>query len=110
MKALGIISMVFAIISIFVPVIGPYLTVVCAFIIAFSAGPGLTFGLVAIGINLLNVIFLSPSLWITAGTSGIVESSNMLMNMGILFIGAQVIAMIVLFLVHKVWKNKQKNA
>ena len=85
MKALGIIAMIFAIISIFVPVVDPYLTILCALLAAFAGGPGLTFGAVAIGVNLLNVSFLSPSLWLMAGaaaaeTQG--SGSDILLGMG----------------------------
>ena len=110
MKALGIIAMIFAIIAIFVPIVGPYLTIVCALLAAFSAGPGLTFGVVAIGLNILNVAFLSPSLWLMAGAS---ESQNtgsggdVLLGMGVLFIGVQVIAIIMLTIIHMMWKKKQ---
>ena len=110
MKALGIIAMIFAIVAIFVPVVGPYLTILCALLAAFAAGPGLTFGAVAIGVNILNVTLLSPSLWIMASAS---ESKNagsgrdMLLGMGELFIGAQVVAAMILVTVHKTWKKKQ---
>lgn len=95
MKALGIIAMIFAVIAIFVPVIGPYLTIVCAFMAAFSAGNGLTFGAVAIRVNLINISVLSPSLWITAVAASAQKSDqasadDVIMGMGAVFIGAQV--------------------
>jgi hypothetical protein len=108
MKALGIIAMIFAIVSIFVPVIGPYLTIVCALLAAFAGGAGLTYGAVAIGVNILNVAFLSPSLWILAGaaeaeTQG--SGSNVILGMGVIFIGIQVVAALVLIIVHSIWKK-----
>jgi len=108
MKALGIIAMIFAIVAIFVPVLGPYLTIVCALLAAFAGGAGLTYGAVAIGVNILNVALLSPSLWIMAGaaeaeTQG--SGSDVLLGMGILFIGIQVIAAVVLIIVHSIWKR-----
>ncbi len=105
MKVLGIISMIFAIVAIFVPIVGAYLTIVCGLLAAFSAGEGITFGLVAIGINILNIIFLSPSLWVMAGMSDV--DNDILLGMGIVFIGVQIIALIVLFWIHKSWKKKQ---
>jgi hypothetical protein len=111
-KALGIIAMIFAIVAIFVPVFGPYLTLVCALIAAFSAGPGLTFGIVAIGVNVLNVAFLSPSLWLLATAAESNETgagSDVLVGLGILFISAQVLAAIVLGIVHFAWKRKQPD-
>ena len=101
MKALGIIAMILAIVSIFVPVMGPYLTVISASLAAFSAGPGLTFGAVAIGVNILNVLFLSPSLWLAAGLSEAEQTGSgddMLLGMGVFFIGTQIIATIILLL------------
>jgi len=110
MKALGIIAMIFAVIAIFVPIVGPYLTIVVALFAAFSAGPGLTFGAVAIGINIINVIFLSPSLWATAGLAEAGEAGTgdaVLAGMGVFFIGTQIIAGVVLIIIHKFWKKKQ---
>lgn len=110
MKALGITAMIFAIVAIFVPIVGPYLTVVCALLAAFSAGIGITFGAVAIGINLLNVIFLSPSLWLMAGaaeTENAGSGSNVLLGMGVFFIGIQIVAAVILILMHMFWKKKQ---
>lgn len=112
MKALGITAMIFAIVSIFVPVVGPYLTIVCALLASFSAGPGITFGAVAIGVNILNVSFLSPSLWLMAGvaeseTQG--SGSNVLLGMGVIFIGIQIVAAAILIGIHIMWKKKQKT-
>jgi hypothetical protein len=126
MKALGITAMIFAVIAIFVPLAGPYLTIVDALLAAFAAGPGLTFGVVAILINILNVVFLSPSLWITAGAVGgaaevALQASNgtdaltgdavasVLAGMGVIFIGVQVVAVIVLAVVHVIWRGRQKQ-
>lgn len=112
MKALGITAMIFAIISIFVPFVGPYLTIVGALLAAFSAGPGITFGTVAILVNLLNVIFLSPSLWLTAGMAEadqVGSGDAVLAGMGIIFIGAQLVAIIILSIIHMLWKKKQKT-
>lgn len=109
MKALGIIAMIFAIIAIFIPVAGPYLTIICALLAAFSAGSGLTYGAVAIGINILNVTFLSPSLWILAGAAEAGNQgsgSSVILGMGVVFIGIQIIAAVVLIIVHLVWKKK----
>lgn len=113
MKALGIIAMIFAIISIFVPVVGPYLTILCALLAAFAGGPGLTFGAVAIGVNLLNVSFLSPSLWLMAGAAAAESQesgSDILLGMGVMFIGVQIVAAIVLMIVHSAWKKRQTPA
>ena len=112
MKALGITAMVFSIIAVFVPIVGPYLTLVCALLAAFAAGPGLTFAVVAILVNILNVIFLSPSLWLTAGLAESDQAGSgyaVLAGMGIFFVGAQVVAIIILVVIHMLWKNKHRN-
>ena len=112
MKALGITAMIFAIVAIFVPIIGPYLTLVCALLAAFSGGRGLTYGAVAILVNMLNVIFLSPSLWLTAGMAeneSAGAGSNVLLGMGVVFIGVQVVAAVVLIVVHLIWKSSQSK-
>jgi len=110
MKALGITAMVIAIIAIFVPVIGPYLTFVTAILAAFAAGPGVTFGAVALLVNMINVFFLSPSLWITAAA---VESevegagAGVLAGMGVVFTAVNIIAALVLIVMHVLWKRRQ---
>jgi len=112
MKALGITAMIFAIVAIFVPIVGPYLTIVCALLAAFSAGPGITFGAVAIGVNILNVTFLSPSLWMMAGaaeTENAGSGSDVLLGMGVVFIGIQIVAAVILILMHIFWKKKQAS-
>lgn len=111
MKALGIIAMIFAIIAVFVPVIGPYLTIVCALLAAFAAGPGITFGAVAIGVNILNVMFLSPSLWIVAGASEAQTAgsgASVLLGMAVVLIGIQLLAAAVLITVHMFWRRNNK--
>lgn len=113
MKALGITAMIFAIVAIFVPILGPYLTVVGALLAAFAAGPGITFAVVAILINLLNVLLLSPSLWLAAGMAEVDEAGaghRVLTGLGILLIGAQIVAAIVLAIVHRSWKRRQVQA
>ena len=110
MKALGIIAMIFSIVAIFTPIIGPYLTFVCALLAAFSAGPGVTFGLVAIGINIINIVFLSPTLWVASGIVAMSQKSgsgsSAIAETGAVFIGAQIVAAIVLLNVHSNWKKK----
>lgn len=110
MKALGITAMIFAIVAIFIPIIGPYLTLVCALLAAFAAGPGLTFGVVAILVNLLNVTFLSPSLWLTAGIAEADQAGSgdaVLAGMGVIFVGTQIVALIILTFIHLLWKSKK---
>lgn len=62
MKALAIIALVFAGLSIFIPVVGVFLAMLCSLLalVAFRSQPtlaGVTFGL-----NIVSTAFLSPSL------------------------------------------------
>ncbi len=126
MAALGITAMIIAIVAIFVPIVGPYLTLLCALMAAFAGGRGLTFGIVAILLSTINIIFLSPSLWITAfslataaGTAAgasaetsevaIEVGGGILAGMGIILIGAQVLALIVLIVVHLIFGRNQQR-
>lgn len=122
MAALGITAMIIAIVAIFVPIVGPYLTLLCALMAAFAGGRGLTFGIVAILLSTINIIFLSPSLLITAASVGtaagtLAESSEVaievgggiLAGMGIIFLGAQVLALIVLIVVHLIFGRNQQR-
>jgi len=65
MKALAIVAMIFAIVAIFVPVVGVFLTlgVSVMALISFRSEP--TFSGVAFGVNIINTAFLSPSLVLT---------------------------------------------
>ncbi len=113
MKALGITAMIFAIVAIFVPVFGPYLTLLGALLAALAGGPGLTFGVVAILVNILNIAVLSPSLWLTAGMAEAEkpgEGAMVLAGMGILLIGAQIAATMVLGVVHAIWRKSNTHA
>jgi hypothetical protein len=122
MAALGITAMIIAIVAIFVPIVGPYLTLLCALMAAFAGGKGLTFGIVAILLSTINIIFLSPSLWITAATVATAAGASaetsevaieiggvILAGVGIIFIGAQVLALIVLIVVHLIWRSFQPS-
>lgn len=97
MKAMGITAMIVAVMSVFVPIVGVYLTIVSALIAAFAAGPGLTFAAVAILINLINLVFMSPSLWITLASA----HSSGGTGPGAFLVAAQVIAGIVVAFIHK---------
>lgn len=97
MKALGITAMILAVMSVFVPIMGVYLTIVSALIAAFAAGPGLTFAAVAILVNLINLVFMSPTLWITQASA----HSSGGTGPGAFLVAAQVIAAVVLAFIHK---------
>lgn len=102
MKALGITAMIVAIVSIFMPLVGVYMTVVAGILAAFAAGPGITFAGVAIMVNLVNLVFMSPSLWITQASA----HSSGGTGPGAFLVAVQVIAAIVLAFVHKAKMKK----
>ena len=66
MKAFGIAALVISIIAIFVPLLGALLAGVAGVLAIFAAGQGTTLGLAAVLINLVNIVFLSPTLVIPA--------------------------------------------
>jgi hypothetical protein len=109
MKALGICAMVVAIFAIFLPILGPYVTPVAALLAAFAAGEGLTFSIVALVLNAVNIVFLSPSLYLTAGGEAMFFGTGGVITGGlvVMLLGAQVIAAIVLGVVHS---NTKKPA
>jgi hypothetical protein len=105
MKALGIIAMVVAIVSIFVPIVGVYLTLLAAALAAFAAGEGFVFALVAIGVNVVSLLFLSPMLWVANEVQKGGANEGGAVSLAIFLLAAQALAA---FLV--VRKNKKLAA
>jgi hypothetical protein len=102
MKALGIAAMVIAILSIFVPLGGVYLTLVSALLAAFAGGPGVSFAGAALIINLFNLALLSPSLWITQASAHSTGGTGP----GLFLVAAQILAAVILALVHRARMKK----
>ncbi|MBU2714261.1 hypothetical protein [Zooshikella harenae] len=74
MKALSIVALVFSALSIFIPVGGVFIAMLCSLmaIIAFRSQP--TLSGVTFGINIINTAFLSPSIMISdAASSGALD-------------------------------------
>jgi hypothetical protein len=65
MKALAIVALSFAALSIFIPVMGVFLAILCSVLalIAFRSEP--TLAGITLGINIINTAFLSPSIVIS---------------------------------------------
>jgi len=61
MKALSIVALVFAGLSIFVPVVGVFIALLCSVLALISFRSEPTLSGVAFGINIINTAFLSPS-------------------------------------------------
>jgi hypothetical protein len=94
-KSFGISSLVVAIISIFIPVYGVYLTLISGALAAFSYSKGFPLGLSAIIINIINIFFASPSLDMLTAMSGHG------MSIRTFYIVAQVIALSILVMINK---------
>ena len=71
-KGLGIAALVVAIISIFIPFVGTWLTLLAGLLAAFAYGPGIALAIGSIIINIVHLFFFSPLLWVSHG----VASSN----------------------------------
>jgi uncharacterized membrane protein len=107
-KGLGIAALVIAIISIFVPFIGTWLTLVAGLLAVFAFGPGLAFGIAAIVINVVHILFFSPLLWATQGAMSVgaaAEGANVVFLPWILIL-IQGGALVGLFVLHKSFKQK----
>lgn len=106
-KGLGISALVLAIVSIFIPVLGPWLTVVAAALAAFAYGPGFALGLSSIIINLVNIFVLSPTVWLAMGANAaaVSQGGKSVLSVGTTLFVAQAIALAVLI----VFNMKQKD-
>ena len=100
-KVMGILSIVLAGISIFIPVVGVYLTVVSAILAALSYGKSALLGYIAIGVNFLSLFFLSPLLWVAATAENADENS--IAGLVWFLLAAQVLSLVFL-----IWKSKKK--
>lgn len=69
MKAIAILALVFASVSIFVPVIGLFIAMLCSVLALISFRSQPTLAGIAFGINIISTAFLSPMLFVAEGTS-----------------------------------------
>jgi hypothetical protein len=67
MIAFGISSLFFAILAVFVPLFGIYISGISGFLSWMSAGKGTPLGAAAVIINLINIFFLSPGYMLVVG-------------------------------------------
>ena len=94
-----------AIVSIFIPILGPWHTIVAGALAAFAYGEGFALGLSSIIINLVNIFGMSPTVWIAMGTSALAaEQGKSIVSGGTILFVAQVIALAALV----VFNKKQK--
>ncbi|ORF47093.1 hypothetical protein B5799_13730, partial [Gilliamella apicola] len=92
--SLSIIALIFSALSIFIPVMGIYIAIICSIfaLITFCKEPtisGITFG-----INIISTAFLSPTLALTAG-------------LYIFFVGFHIVLMLIAFIILFVLKRKK---
>ena len=108
-KVLGIIAIVIAGLSIFIP-FGAFLaSTLGALLIVFAWKDGAIFGYIAGGLNIINVIFLSPSVWIVMGATEALEGGSGL-STGVILVAVQVVAMAIMgFVTWKSDKNSKKK-
>ena len=65
MKALAIVALIFAGLSIFIPVAGVYLAMLCSVMALIAFRSQTTLAGVAFGVNIINTAFLSPMIVLT---------------------------------------------
>ncbi|NOQ79746.1 MAG: hypothetical protein GQ546_10140 [Gammaproteobacteria bacterium] len=111
MKAFGIAALVFAIIGIFPPVIGYFLAGLSGILAFFSAGKGTALGLSAVIINLVNILFLSPSLILFASKEHAVNTTHQEQSMTIFIVLLLIqISALIFFAVKKfLFKNNENT-
>lgn len=107
MKALSIVALIFAAISIFVPVVGIFIAMGCSVLalITFCKQPtlsGITFG-----INIISTTFLSPTLALTA--SDMHNTGEDGVSMYLFYVGFHVVLMLIAFITLFIFKKKKKQ-
>ena len=107
MQAFGISSLVLAILAIITPIAGVFLTGLSGVLAFFSAGKSTGLGFSAVILNIINIIFLSPSLVIVAANSRQAgeASSSVSTAFGVLLL-IQIIA-IVVFIAQFAWSKRK---
>lgn len=77
MKALAILSLVFGALSIFIPVGGVFIALLCSVLALISFRSQPTLAGIAFGINIINTAFLSPSIMLAdASNSGTFDRAS----------------------------------
>lgn len=85
MKALAIIALVFAAISMIVPVMGIFIAMFCSMLALISFRSEVTLSAVTFGLNILSTAFLSPSLMLADAVSTSSSESGALFGGYVLF-------------------------
>ncbi|MFT5104261.1 MAG: hypothetical protein ACI86C_001925 [Candidatus Latescibacterota bacterium] len=99
MKAFGISALELSIVAIFIPTIGAFIAGLSGFLAIFASGKNLAFGLAAVIINIVNILFFLPSLIIAASSqSNNTNESRFTAAFGVL-VRSQTIAIIIFIVV-----------
>lgn len=110
MKAFGIAALIFAIIGIFIPVIGYFLAGLSGVLAIFAAGKGTTLGLSAVIVNFINILFLSPSLILMSSDKHAINTAHQAQSKEIFAVLFLIqVAAVGVFAVKRFWFNKQST-
>ena len=101
-KVFGILALIISIVSVFFPGGALIATLLGAPLIIFSWKDGAIFGYVAGGLNIINIIFLSPSVWLVMGAAEALEGGSGI-STGVILVAVQVVAMAIMGFV--TWKS-----
>lgn len=98
MKSFGIAALVFSIVAIVVPLAGVFIAGLAGILAALSAGKGTMFGASAVIINLVNILFLSPSLILFASDKYAINPTHQAKSKSIftMLLVIQLVAIVVL--------------
>jgi hypothetical protein len=105
-KVLGILALIVAGISCVFPGGALVATFVGAPLIVFSWKKGAIFGYIAGGLNIVNIIFLSPTVWIAMGAAEVMDEGGAL-SLGVVYSMVQVIAMAIMGFI--TWRANKNN-
>jgi len=104
MKALSIIALIFAVISIFIPVIGVFIAMGCSVLALITFCKQSTISGITFGINIVSTAFLSPSLALTA--SNMNDSGEDGTGLYMTYVGFHVVLMLIAFIAFFIFKKK----
>ena len=104
-KVLGILALVISGIACIFPGGALIATYVSAPLIIFSWKEGAIFGYIAGGLNIINILFLSPTVWLAMGLMEATEKGGAF-TLGVIYVLWQVIAMGILGFIN--WKTGKK--
>tara|TARA_B110000971_G_C20017914_1_gene504872 strand:+ start:1459 stop:1809 length:351 start_codon:yes stop_codon:yes gene_type:complete len=105
-KVLGILALVIAGISVFIPGGALLATILGAPLIVFSWKEGAIFGYIAGGLNIINISFLSPTVWLAMAAAEGLDGNGL--STGVYLVVVQVIAMAIMGFI--TWKSDKNSS